>query len=109
MTISSCSSVEVDRVEKHLIAYDQSPPLPQNSGVKVRLDLGVPGLLFQPGIDPSQVEVSPGTYVLLGVEVYRRMYAAVSAIKSIQSDLTNDQRRAFISAQQEALRDLDKE
>lgn len=110
---TSCSALErnkeVERVERIVISYDQSRPLPQNSGIKVSLDQMSQGVLYQPGQEPAFVLVSPGTYAFLGVEVYRRMYALVSAIKAVESQLTPEQRAVFREAQQKALLELDEE
>lgn len=108
---TSCRSFEkeTDRVERVVVSYDQSRPLPQNSGIKVNITEMSQGLLFQPGQEPEFVLVAPGTYALLGVEVYRRLYALVEAIKVVQESFTPEQKAAFKKAQQEALLDLNSE
>lgn len=87
--ISSCSTHEVqtERVQSRVIAYDQSVPLPQDSGLKVNLPCDVEGLMFQPGKPPEQVTVSQGTYVLQGVNVYRRMFAKIVALQEYLASL----------------------
>ncbi len=97
---TSCSTHEVqtEKVDSRVIAYDQSEPLPQDSGLKVVLDAEVSGLLFQPGKEPQQVKVAPGTFVLQGVNVYRRMFAKVVALQRYLATLSPDQQMAVATS-----------
>lgn len=96
ITLASCSTQELTttKVERQVVAYDQSEPLPQDSGLKVRLETPVEGLLFQPGKEPVQVQVNPGTYVLQGVNVYRRMAAKVAALQKYLAGLSPEAQMA---------------
>ncbi len=96
ITLASCSTQELTttKVERQVVAYDQSEPLPQDSGLKVRLETPVEGLLFQPGKEPAQVQVNPGTYVLQGVNVYRRMAAKVAALQKYLAGLSPEAQMA---------------
>ena len=95
----SCKTHEIDttRVERVVVAYDQSEPMPLDSGIKVALDAPVSGVLFQPGKEPEQVSVAPGTFVLQGVNVYRRMFARVSAFQQYLAGLPEAERGAAAS------------
>lgn len=99
ITLTSCSTQETTtKVERQVVAYDQSEPLPQDSGLKVRLETPVEGLLFQPGKEPAQVQVNPGTYVLQGVNVYRRMAAKVAALQKYIAGLPPEAQMALATS-----------
>lgn len=100
ITLASCSTQEITttKLERQVVAYDQSEPLPQDSGLKVRLETPVEGLLFQPGKEPAQVQVNPGTYVLQGVNVYRRMAAKVAALQKYIAGLPPEAQMALATS-----------
>lgn len=96
--ISGCSSYEVDRVQREVVYFDESPALTIGEGLKVAVREPLQAIIYRVGKDPQPGQVAPGTYVLMGVNSFNRARARQEALIAIKDRLAAAVRSGEASA-----------